>query len=399
MTVSGLTRRLSPTSGGTPEFHVKRYLTSADPVQAAFTAADAAGGGEVVLSNATFTRSTTLTWGQNTTLRGEGTGSVINYTGSSHAIQFGSGALDVVNWTGLGIRNVKITGTSAGVSGIRVRGATRWAIENVTISGFTTGAGILINGASFIGKISGGRITTCLNGISAQKVGADGADGRGQAFNALEVCGQMEIQACTNYGILIGDPAVSETLPVVGMSGDIHDVTVEACVLGGIWNVSGYQISVHNNYFELNGGFDVRVGSAAGNTIVPVKSVAEQNFHNVSAVAYDFVRADRPKTEDNLVIGQVKTAVTCVAATNLFTKTAHQLSVDSPVAFSALTGGAGLVINTIYYVIASGLTANDFRVSATVAPVPDDGVDQHICGGLVQPDEQHGFGPAAGDHR
>jgi hypothetical protein len=31
-----------------------------------------------------------------------------------------------------------------------------------------------------------------------------------------------------------------------------------------------------------------------------------------------------------------------------------------------LTGGAGLVINTIYYVIASGLTANDFRVSATV---------------------------------
>jgi hypothetical protein len=59
------------------------------------------------------------------------------------------------------------------------------------------------------------------------------------------------------------------------------------------------------------------------------------------------------------------TSVTGVAATDLFTKTAHGLLAGQAVAFSALTGGTGLTAGTIYYVIASGLTANAFKISAT----------------------------------
>jgi hypothetical protein len=55
-----------------------------------------------------------------------------------------------------------------------------------------------------------------------------------------------------------------------------------------------------------------------------------------------------------------------VAATNLLTSTAHGYSAGDPVKFPSLVGGAGLVVGQVYYVIAAGLTANDFSVSTTV---------------------------------
>jgi hypothetical protein len=59
------------------------------------------------------------------------------------------------------------------------------------------------------------------------------------------------------------------------------------------------------------------------------------------------------------------TGVTSVAATDLFSKTAHGLSAGDLVVFSAITGGAGLVALRPYFVIAAGLTANVFAVSET----------------------------------
>lgn len=58
-------------------------------------------------------------------------------------------------------------------------------------------------------------------------------------------------------------------------------------------------------------------------------------------------------------------AVTAVAATDLFTKTGHGFDVGQALRFTALTGGTGITAGKTYYVIASGLTANDFKVSAT----------------------------------
>lgn len=59
------------------------------------------------------------------------------------------------------------------------------------------------------------------------------------------------------------------------------------------------------------------------------------------------------------------TGITGTASTNLFSKTAHGLSVGNYVRFSSITGGTNLSTNTGYYVIASGFTANAFKVSAT----------------------------------
>lgn len=66
-------------------------------------------------------------------------------------------------------------------------------------------------------------------------------------------------------------------------------------------------------------------------------------------------------------LGVVETkAVTGVAATDLFTSTDHQMDVGQQVVFTAVTGGAGLVTNsTVYYVIASGLTVDAFKLSLT----------------------------------
>lgn len=59
---------------------------------------------------------------------------------------------------------------------------------------------------------------------------------------------------------------------------------------------------------------------------------------------------------------------TGAASTNLVTATAHGWSATQQVRFTERLGvvlPAGLSLNTTYYIIASGLTANDFKVSAT----------------------------------
>ena len=56
---------------------------------------------------------------------------------------------------------------------------------------------------------------------------------------------------------------------------------------------------------------------------------------------------------------------TAAATGNLITKTAHGLTTDDRIYFTTLTGGTGLSLNTSYYVISSGLTVDDFKVSTT----------------------------------
>ena len=58
--------------------------------------------------------------------------------------------------------------------------------------------------------------------------------------------------------------------------------------------------------------------------------------------------------------------ITASAATDLITSPAHGFVVDDAVQFTVLVGGAGLDINTLYYVIASGFTVDTFKVSLTL---------------------------------
>jgi hypothetical protein len=53
------------------------------------------------------------------------------------------------------------------------------------------------------------------------------------------------------------------------------------------------------------------------------------------------------------------------AADDIIDATAHGFVAGDPVVFTALTGGAGLTVGQVYYVIAANLTADDFQVSET----------------------------------
>lgn len=69
--------------------------------------------------------------------------------------------------------------------------------------------------------------------------------------------------------------------------------------------------------------------------------------------------------KDPADLGTALPTVTATAATDLVNSTAHGLVAGDTVVFTALTGGAGLSTDTTYYVIASGLVANSFKVSTT----------------------------------
>lgn len=63
--------------------------------------------------------------------------------------------------------------------------------------------------------------------------------------------------------------------------------------------------------------------------------------------------------------GGVTKAYTVIASTDLFTSTAHGMIAGNPLTFG--TGApAGITVGTTYYVIATGLTTDAFKVSATV---------------------------------
>lgn len=71
---------------------------------------------------------------------------------------------------------------------------------------------------------------------------------------------------------------------------------------------------------------------------------------------------------DTLAYSEVEVytdAAFTVATSDLFTSTAHGLTAGQVIYLTSLTGGAGLATLTAYYVIASGLTADAFKVSTT----------------------------------
>jgi hypothetical protein len=69
---------------------------------------------------------------------------------------------------------------------------------------------------------------------------------------------------------------------------------------------------------------------------------------------------------DTHTAAALELAVTGTAATDLFTSVGSFLSADSAVYITTVTGGAGISTLTKYFVIASGLTADNFRVSTTL---------------------------------
>ena len=65
-------------------------------------------------------------------------------------------------------------------------------------------------------------------------------------------------------------------------------------------------------------------------------------------------------------LGSEKTLSTSAAADDILDCTAHGFVAGDAVVFTELTGGAGLTVGQVYYVIAANLAANTFQVSTAV---------------------------------
>lgn len=136
---------------------------------------------------------------------------------------------------------------------------------------------------------------------------------------------------------------------------------------------------------EVSGGAYARVSVTNNNTNFPAASAGNPSVKNL-AVSQSFVQATTTwgvvkgigwfdaSSAGNLRWAQdlidsphVIEAVT--TATDLLTATTHGLVANDKVEFRCPDGSlpAGLTSGTVYYVIATGLTANDFKVSATLA--------------------------------
>jgi hypothetical protein len=285
--------------------------TNSTAIAEAKAAAVAAGTGVIFVPGGTFNYDTDLELPAGIFLEGVHPAmSVLHYTGTGYGVLLGTGALGGVSThLGSSIRNLRITGTSSGKAGIRIRGAARWALNNVwsqafskSTGGWAEGCGLLLHGASFLGKIDncqfGGETPGTdgnFIGISAQKIVADGSDARGSAFNAITITGDTHVQG-NQYGMVIGDPAVTETGPVVGVGSNMYGGSVEGNALGGIWNVSASSFVTYGVEFEVNGTFNIRQGSVSGNTNIPVASNILGGFQSIVGMtgpSIDLVRAQK----------------------------------------------------------------------------------------------------------
>jgi hypothetical protein len=80
----------------------------------------------------------------------------------------------------------------------------------------------------------------------------------------------------------------------------------------------------------------------------------------------------------------VITLATSAASDDIIdTAAPHSYTAGTPVRFKTLTGGTGLVVNTTYYVSATSLAAQTFRVSAAASPDTPLGFTTDITAGTV----------------
>jgi hypothetical protein len=287
-----------------PEYGADPLATATANAAAIQAAADALPDGGTAIVPRAYPTNATIEAAAGRILQGVGLGSAIEYSGSGTAVLLGSNTLSVDDPnTGGGVRDLLITGTAGGDEAIRMRGITRWLIENVRIQDFTAGDAIKAHGASFIGEIRGGRLQNCLRGISAKKQAGFGDAGEGCALNGVEIHGGLEIQGC-GTAIEIGDPTTTETGAVVGIGIEIHGIVVENNTQG-IWNVGGNVVHIHSSYFEDNGSFDIRLGSISGNTSIPVLCTIGANFINpkTGGIAIHVLRGLHTRINPNYILG------------------------------------------------------------------------------------------------
>ncbi len=99
-------------------------------------------------------------------------------------------------------------------------------------------------------------------------------------------------------------------------------------------------------------------------TTATLPTDGSEAYSGILSTTANFVQSvTLPRKRISIAAATAHTPITGVAATNVITDTAHGYADGQPIYFTAITGGAGLVINTIYYVISSA--TDTYKVSAT----------------------------------
>ena len=100
--------------------------------------------------------------------------------------------------------------------------------------------------------------------------------------------------------------------------------------------------------------------STTGALPTGVTALGNYYVRYIDANSY-YIANSRPSAD----LGSTGLVTTFANATETFTSTAHGLSVGMTVMLTAGTMPTGYSAGTTYYVIASGLTANDFKLALT----------------------------------
>lgn len=83
-----------------------------------------------------------------------------------------------------------------------------------------------------------------------------------------------------------------------------------------------------------------------------------------------------------------------VASTDLVTSTGHGVTTGDMIIFLSITGGTGIIVGHPYFVIATGLTANDFKFSQVVGGTAHDFTTDLTAATFVKLTEVSGGAPA-----
>lgn len=214
----------------------------------------------------------------------------------------------------------------------------------------------------------------------------------GTRFDGTEVPFHSAGKKIKYYNELTGDWVEVSTADVLGYSADGEDVAFDqyhslagAFVYASSKNSGAFKIPIanpgsivdlsvtsHRGKFRIkqnrtflwdrkdtSGGFD--------ETGVFGSYVDKDELSDYSSVTGESIGSSGSTGYSGTLLFRTPTFTVTIASPGVFTSTAHKLLAGDPVVFS--TDGSlptGLVAGTTYYVIATGLTADAFRVSATV---------------------------------
>lgn len=176
---------------------------------------------------------------------------------------------------------------------------------------------------------------------------------------------------------------------MTGMSTFLRNAILDAKLNGASFTVTTPHLSLHTGDPGATGASEVT--NSGGSTYArqdvsaafaaaasgSVASNADVDFANMPAAVITHFGLRDDETAGNFLQGrairptpEVKGVFSAEADDDLFTAKAHGLTTNDPVVFNAeglgVTLPTGVTAETVYYVIASGLTTDVFKVSATL---------------------------------